>query len=148
MAEVWIQSLVRELKSHKLSSMAKNKNRRFFKSRILQTLDLGHIGLGQSFVFLKKKKRFFCCGPFQNSLLNLIQYCFCLTFLFSCIWDPSSLTRYWTRIPCNGGWSLNHQTTREVLRVFSEASEPVRSESWWKNRREGWRRRVCPKTDY
>ena len=56
MAEVWIQSLVRELKSHKLSSMAKNKNRRFFKSRILQTLDLGHIGLGQSFVFLKKKK--------------------------------------------------------------------------------------------
>ena len=30
------------------------------------------------------------------------------------VWDPSSLNRDWTRVPCLGGWILNHCTTREV----------------------------------
>ena len=30
------------------------------------------------------------------------------------MWDPSSLTRAWTRVPCMGGRSLNHWTTREA----------------------------------
>ena len=56
--------MVRELKSHKLSSMAKNKNRKFLKSHTLQTLDLGHIGLGQSFLFFLKKKDVFVVDHF------------------------------------------------------------------------------------
>ena len=30
------------------------------------------------------------------------------------MWDLSSLTRDWTRVPCIGRWILNHWTTREV----------------------------------
>ena len=56
--------MVRELKSHKLSSMAKNKNRKFLKSHTLHTLDLGHIGLGQSFLFFLKKKDVFVVDHF------------------------------------------------------------------------------------
>ena len=30
------------------------------------------------------------------------------------MWGFSSLTRYWTHVPCVGRWILNHWTTREV----------------------------------
>ena len=61
--------------------------------------------------------RFFWCGPFLKSLLNLLQYCFCFMFWFfwpQGMWDLSSLTGDQTRIPCIGRRSLNHWTTREV----------------------------------
>ena len=33
------------------------------------------------------------------------------------MWDLNSPTRDWTHMPCIGGWSLNHWTTREVPHV-------------------------------
>ena len=50
--------------------------------------------------------------PFLNSLLNLLQYCFCClccTFWPPGMWDFSSLmTRDWTHTPELGVRSLNH----------------------------------------
>ena len=46
-------------------------------------------------------------GPFLKSLLNLLQYCFCLRSVFFFFgWEACT--------PCIGRWSLNHWTTREV----------------------------------
>ena len=59
---------------------------------------------------------FFLCGPFLQSLLNLLQYClfYVLAFWPQGIWDLSSLTRDWTCTPCTGRRRFNHWTTREV----------------------------------
>ena len=76
----------------------------------------------QAFPFFKKN--FFClfsCGPLKKSFLNLLQYCFhfyVLVFWPGGMWDPSSLTRYQTRTPYIGRWSLNHWAPREVLPSF------------------------------
>ena len=43
-------------------------------------------------------------GPFLKSFLNLLQYCFCLRFM----WDPSSLRRDGTHTLCIGRRGLNH----------------------------------------
>ena len=69
---------------------------------------------------------FFGCGSFLKSLLNLLQYCFCLVLDF---WsqgmrDLSFLTRDRTCTPCIGRQSLNHWTTREVSRILDELREP------------------------
>ena len=40
------------------------------------------IFLNLDFSFSLIFKRFFWCGPFLKSLLNLLQYCFCFTFHF------------------------------------------------------------------
>ena len=49
--------------------------------------------------FFKKLFFFFWCGQFLKSLLNLLQYFFCFTFL-GCwpqgLWDLSPLVRDWT----------------------------------------------------
>ena len=61
--------------------------------------------------------RFFWCGPFLTSLLNLLQYCFffyVLVFWPRGMWDLSSPTRDQTLTPCIGRRSLNHWTAREV----------------------------------
>ena len=34
------------------------------------------------------------------------------------IWDPSSLIRDQSQVPCIGRWIFNHWTTREVLGVL------------------------------
>ena len=52
---------------------------------------------------------------FLKSLLNLLQCSFCFMFWFFSIWGLSSPTRDQTHTPCPGTWSLNYQTTREVL---------------------------------
>ena len=39
------------------------------------------------------------------------------------MWDPSSPTRDWTCTPCIGRWSLNHGTTREVLKKILKRYE-------------------------
>ena len=56
-------------------------------------------------------------GPFLKSLLNLLQYCFCLLFLVFWLWvmwDLGSLIRDQTRIPYIGRWNLNYWTAGEV----------------------------------
>ena len=61
--------------------------------------------------------RFFWCGPFLKSLLNLLQYCFWFMFWFfwpQGMWCLSSLTWDQTCTPCIGRWNLNHWTTGEV----------------------------------
>ena len=63
-----------------------------------------------------------CIFFFLKSLLNLLQYCFCFmfwVFWLQGMWDLSSLIRDQTCTPCIERWSLNHWTTREVLRLFS-----------------------------
>ena len=59
---------------------------------------------------------YFWCGPFLKPLLNLVQYCFCLTLWFFGheALELSSLTRDWTYSPCLGKWSLNHWTAGKV----------------------------------
>ena len=58
------------------------------------------------------------CFFFKKSLLDLLQYCFCLTFFGVFLpwgmWDLSFLARDWTHAPYTGRWSLNHWTSREV----------------------------------
>ena len=60
--------------------------------------------------------RFFLCGSFLKSSLNLLQYCFCYVLV---LWprgmcDLSSLTRGGTHTRCTGRPTLNLWTTREV----------------------------------
>ena len=50
--------------------------------------------------------RFFWCGPFLKSLLNLLRYCFSLFFFYDVLafwlrgmWEFSFMTRDWTAIP-------------------------------------------------
>ena len=65
--------------------------------------------------------RFFWCGPFLKSLLNLFQfsfYCSYSVFLATRHVHHSSLTRDQTHTPCIGRQNLNHQTTREVPRLI------------------------------
>ena len=50
---------------------------------------------------------FLGCGLLLNSLLNLIQYCFCFMFWFFGMWDTSSLMKRPTHTPCIGRQSLN-----------------------------------------
>ena len=71
------------------------------------------------YIFFFFKIFFFGCGPFLKSLLNLSQYClfYVLVFCLQGMWDLSSPTRDQTCIPCIGRWSLNHWTTREVLKM-------------------------------
>ena len=42
----------------------------------------------------------------------------CGMWMLSCsMWDPSSLTRYWTQVPCSGStdsWSLDHRESRKM----------------------------------
>ena len=45
------------------------------------------------------------CGPVLKSLLNLLQYCFCLMFWSWGMWDLISQTRDRNCTPCR--WSLN-----------------------------------------
>ena len=73
--------------------------------------------INETFIINVSNFFFFWCGPFLNSLLNLLQYCFC--FMFSVfwlrgMWDLNSLTRDQTCTPCIGRQGLNHWTTREV----------------------------------
>ena len=44
--------------------------------------------------------KFFLYGPFSKSLLNLLQYYFCLMFCFLTRRHLNSLTRYLTHTPC------------------------------------------------
>ena len=45
------------------------------------------------------------------------------------MWDPSSLTRDQTHVPCNGRWILNHRTFREVPLSFFFIIKML----WWKS---------------
>ena len=63
-----------------------------------------------------KKKVFSWCGPFLKSLLNLLQYCFCLTFWYFWprgMWDQLP-DQDWNCTSCIGKWSINPWITREV----------------------------------
>ena len=59
-------------------------------------------------------KDFFWCGPFLESLKNLLQYCLCFMFWFfgprACgiLASPPGIKPY---THCIGRWSLNHWTT-------------------------------------
>ena len=77
-----------------------------------------------SFFFFPKFVFPFNEGHFRTppqSLLNLLQYCFCFMFCFlgfffwlQGMWDLSSPTRDQTHTRCIRRESLNHWTTREV----------------------------------
>ena len=60
-----------------------------------------------------------CHRILKQSLLNLLQYCFCFMFWFLTLgmWDLSSLTRDQTLTSCFERQSLNLWTPREVLSV-------------------------------
>ena len=65
--------------------------------------------------------RFFLCEWFLKSLLNLLQYCFCLIFLiFDCkvcgILTPNQGSNLH---PLHWKWSLDHWITRKFLFLFS-----------------------------
>ena len=63
------------------------------------------------------------CGPFLKSLLNLLQYCFCLMFWFQGLQgmcDLSSWIRDQTYTLCIRRCSLNNWTTREVPPLESQ----------------------------
>ena len=75
---------------------------------------------------------FFLCVPFLKSLLNLLQYCFCFKFQLlwpQDMWELSFPTRDWTHTLYIGRQSLNHWTTREVLKVtyFKISISPLSS---------------------
>ena len=56
-------------------------------------------------------------GTFYTTLICLFTYLFLVFFFLVAllsIWDLSSPTRDWTRVPCSEVWSLNHWTLREV----------------------------------
>ena len=63
-----------------------------------------------------------------------------LVFQWRGMWDLSSQTRDQTCTPCNGGWSLKHWTSREVLQLLlqlgifliRELSEVTISGNKWK----------------
>ena len=69
-------------------------------------------------LLLRELASFFGCGPFSESLLHLLQYCFCFLFwLFACrAWDLGFLTRNQTINPCTGSQSLNYWIARNVPR--------------------------------
>ena len=57
---------------------------------------------------------------FFLSLLNLLQYCFCLFWFFwpQGMWDLSSPTRNQICIPCIQRQSLNYWTARQVPKLL------------------------------
>ena len=86
----------------------------FFFSSFLKWLD-------PFFDFIQEMMYFFLKGSiyFLKSLLNLSHYRSCFMFRVSWpwgMWNLSSLTRDQTSMPCTGRQSLNHSTSREVLR--------------------------------
>ena len=62
-----------------------------------------HFWFRKTFLLWKFFLRFFGCGPFLKSLLNLLQYCFCFMFGREAGGDLSSLTRDWTPTPALEG---------------------------------------------
>ena len=65
---------------------------------------------------------FFFMWAICKSLLNLLQCCFffyVLVFWLPGMCNLSSLIRDQIHIPCNGRWSLNHWTAREVPAAYS-----------------------------
>ena len=60
--------------------------------------------------------RFFWCGPFLKSSLNLLQYCFCFGFLVQRLWSLAPC-RIEPAPPALEVQSLNHWTSREVPQV-------------------------------
>ena len=79
----------------------------YFISCSQATFEFGNMGKYYYYYF------YYWCGPFKNSLLNVLQYCFCFLcfgFLARGLQDLSSSTS----IPCIGRWSFNNRTLREV----------------------------------
>ena len=68
-------------------------------------------------IFLSSFFFFFRCGPFFKTLLDLLQYYFCVMFQFFWLWGMwifSSPTRDQTHTPWVRRWGLHHWTSREV----------------------------------
>jgi len=79
---------------------------------------------------------FFWCGPFLKSLLNLLQYCFCIMFSFfwpQGMWNLSCPIKDQTYTPCIGRRSLYHWTAREAPWVLILIHIPGFAMRLWTN---------------